>query len=438
MNKVAIVIAIFFLTFSLGIKGQTTTGTPDANYSILKNKLKRSEDDLNDEKKNTSVKYWLSRAEMFMDIYEVYRGMIMVGTDKANVMILLGGSPAEQKTWQEEGSNFEEYKYEHVTVVFKDTKVETLTEVDPLHETPLEEALVALDKAKETDIENKKEKNIKEDYDRLKKLFERQGIEQFFVENYKDSFKSFSNIYLINEKPVMEGIVDTTMLYYSGLAASKAGLVDESINYYELARKYNYPEPDLYVFLKQKYWETGDTATGVQVLEDGFKKFPENQPILIELINYYLIADRSQDALEYLKLAQEDDPENISFIFAEATLYDKMGDTDKALETYKKCILLDPQFFNAYYNIGVMYYNKAVEMYKAADEIKDADEYEVAKQEAEEVLHKSVPYMEQAHEIDKSECSTMETLKTLYYRMQLNDKYEEMKAEIESSDCSAE
>jgi tetratricopeptide (TPR) repeat protein len=236
----------------------------------------------------------------------------------------------------------------------------------------------------------------------------------------------------------MEGAIDTMMLYYTGMAASRADLLDESIKYYELAREVNCPEPDLYVFLKQKYFMKGDTAKGVEILEDGFKKDPDNQSILIELINYYLTNNRGEEALEYLQIAQKDDPTNLSFIFAEATLYDKLGETDKALETYNRCIEIDPDYFNAYYNIGVMYYNNAVEMYKAADEIGTPKEYGEATDAADVVLAKALPFMEEANRIDPEEVSTLETLKTLYYRMGMIDKYEEVKAKLESMPVTEE
>ena len=77
-------------------------------------------------------------------------------------------------------------------------------------------------------------------------------------------------------------------------------------------------------------------------------------------------------------------------------------------------------------------------MYKEADNIKDPKEYGVAKDAADVVLKKSLPYMEKAHEIDPKEASTIETLKTLYYRTQNTEKYEEMKALLESMPAKEE
>ena len=89
--------------------------------------------------------------------------------------------------------------------------------------------------------------------------------------------------------------------------------------------------------------------------------------MLVELINYYLTAGESEEALQYLNMAKEGDPGNKSYHFAEGTLYDKMGNEEKAVAAYEEAIEIDPTYFDAYYNLGVMYYNKAVEYFTEAN-----------------------------------------------------------------------
>jgi hypothetical protein len=91
---------------------------------------------------------------------------------------------------------------------------------------------------------------------------------------------------------------------------------------------------------------------------------------------------------------------------------------------------MDPTYFNSYYNLGVMFYNEAVRLYEEANSINDQKEYEAARAKGDEALASSVPYMEKAHEIDKTEPTTMETLKTLYYRLKMTEKYEAIMKEL--------
>ncbi len=445
MNKLSYLATLLLLSVTIGIMAQAPTGTPDANYSIYKNKLKKSDEGLSDPKKNVTPKFWISRAELMMDIFELNRKFIAQGTQELHVNLIYQNPLQTRDSMGADGSVYKILVFDKITIWMKNGVVDRFVETVKLHETPLAEALKCLEKAQELDVENKSAKAIKEDYGTLKKHFERYGIEEFFKPAYDMSFNAFKTIDYINQKPVMQGVIDTTMLYYTGMAASRAGLLDEAINYYEKAIANNYKEPEIYVYLKEKYYEKAtpeDSIKGFKVLESGFERFPNSQAILIELINYYLMSNQSDAALEYLRRAQEDDPENVSFIFAEATLYDKKGDTEKALATYNQCIAKDPAYFNAYYNLGVMFYNQAVELYKKADAMKNPKDYDAAKADANVVLAKALPYMEKANEIADANTdwpeetkrenvkATLETLKTLYIRLQMNDKFQLVNEEL--------
>jgi len=435
MNKITYFFAALFLVASIGIKAQSTTGTPSANYGILTNKLKKSDASLTDVKKNIKPKFWYQRAELLMDCYDVNRQYLYTGAQAIQIKLIFG-EPKETKTWQKEGNNYEQYIYERVNITFKTGLMDSYEETKPIHPDPLPEALKSLEKAEELDVEKSDSKDIKELYIKLKKYIERQAVEDFAAENFNGSLEKFKTLLSINDKPIMGGMIDTVIFYNTAMTASRAGNNAEAIKYYELARKYNHKEPNLYVFLKAKYFEVGDTAKGLTVLEEGFKRFPGNQQVLIELINYYLLRGQAKEALDYLDLAKKDDPNNISFIFAEATLYDKSGNMDKAKETYLKCVELDPLYFNAYYNLGVMYYNEAVKVYTDADKIMNQKDYDIAKAKGDDILAQAVPYMEKANQIAEANTdwpaaskqenltATLETLKTLYYRLKMTEKYD--------------
>jgi tetratricopeptide (TPR) repeat protein len=445
MKQLSYILSFLFLTMAMGVKAQAPTGTPDANFSIYKNKLKKSDEGLTDEKKTVTPKFWINRAELMMDIFELNRKFISQGIQEMHVKLIYPNPLETRDSIAQDGSVYKILAYEKIVIYLKDGVVDRFVETVKLHETPLDEALKCLNKAQEIDVEGKSAKDLKEDFGRLKDNFKVLGVEAFFKPDYKASYDAFLTVSMINDKPLMGGVIDTTIVYYTGMAASKAGMRDESIKYYEKARENNYQQPDLYVYLKEKYFEgatAADSLKGLEVLKNGFDRFPNSQSILIELINYYLLSNRGEQALEYLRLAQKDDPSNISFLFAEATLYDKMGKTEMAKETYNKCIEKEPGYFNAYYNLGVMYYNKAVEEYKAADLLKNPKEYGAAKDAADKVLAESLPFMEKANEVADANTdwpeevkrenvkATLETLKTLYVRLQMNEKYKIIMEEL--------
>lgn len=446
MNKLIKLIVVFSILLPLGLSAQegTSTQNPSTEYPVLERKLKKSDEDMADPKKNITPKYWLSRAELMMDIYNVNKKYIE-GQQKLTITFSFG---KEKEILQEEknGELYETYVYDRVNVIYKGGQLYNYVETKKIFETPLPEAKKSLEKAQEMDIEGKSKKKIKEAYTSLSELYSLNGGRAYFYDkDQKAAYENFVASLDINAKPIMENKIDTSLMYNTGLIASQLGMYDESINYFKMALDYKFPEPRIYAFLKQAYFEKGDTAAGLDYLQKGFELYPESQDIVIELINYYLVAGKSEEALNYIKIAQSKDPQNISLVFAEGTLYDKKGELAKAVEIYDKTIAMDPTFFNGYYNKAVLYYNRGQQLYKEADDAPNS-EYKKLQAQGDEQFKFAREPMEKCMEIleskanpsaeDKETLSIVyETLKAIYYRLIKDDpsmqaKFNEIKAKL--------
>ncbi len=296
---------------------------------------------------------------------------------------------------------------------------------------PLEIAFDSYQKAIKLDEKGRIEKQIDLFYQSLLNDFLNQGIEAFNNNEYKQAFKSFNYAVKVGETPIFEGGIDTSVVYNAGLAAYNAQMYKEAITRFEEVGAMGYEGGTPYILVKNAYVALGDSANALKALQTGFEKFPENEGLLIELINYYLMSGSDDAALKYIEMAIERDPENSSYWHAQGVLYDKKKMMDKAIESYNKAIELNDENFNSYYNLGALYFNRGVTMANDAINIKDPDAYakEVAK--ADEEFAKSLPYLEKAHELQPNDVGTMETLKMLYYRLQMMDKHAEISKKLE-------
>jgi tetratricopeptide (TPR) repeat protein len=431
MKRFSFSLVLFAFLTAGYLVAQTVDTEPLINYKVLENKLKKSNSAIEDPKKSLKLKTWIERGELLMDIYSIHLQYLRKGMT-INEAKLFFKEPNEIKSSQEGSVLTEEYIYDRITLIFKNGALDNWIETDKIYENPLPEAKKDLEKAIELDTEGKKKEDLVEDLNRLKLQFESEAVYCYNNDDYEGAYFNFKQILDINNLDIMGGVVDTIIYYNAGRVAKELGKNEDAIKYFEIVRGLNYPNPFLYIFLNSCYNAVGDTAAGLEVLKDGFKKYPDNQNILIELINYYLLRGISDEALDYLAIAKEEDPENISFYFAEGTLYDKLNRFEDAKKAYEYCLELDSNYFNAYYNLGVLYYNNAVKMYEEANKLNEIDEYEQEKAFADDEVAKALPYIEKAHEIDPDDIETMKTLKTLYYRMKLDDKYDEIVKELEA------
>ena len=269
-------------------------------------------------------------------------------------------------------------------------------------------------------------------YDFYNKLF-MQGVDYFNTEKYKEAGELWEYAVDIRQySTIMNESIDTSTMYNVAIAAMREGNHEKAIKFFKKVTEYDYNEGNTFILIKNSYLALNDSANAVKTLQEGFEKYPEDQNVLIELINYYLTAGASQSALEYLSLAKEKDPTNASFHHAEGTLFDKMEDFDKSVASYEKAIELNPEFFDSYYNLGVLYFNNAVKIAEEANMTLDDKKYEELKKEADEVFNQAIPLFEKCHELDSNDINTMDNLKILYYRLKMDEKHEEMKAKIDA------
>jgi tetratricopeptide (TPR) repeat protein len=421
-------VSLLFIFSFVYVDSQVPTA-PTLNYGTLQKKLEKSNLDIQNPKKAGVFKTWFVRGELFQDISDVNTEFLRLGMSTMETKLFLK-EPNEVKTVEEGGIVKQEYVYPRINLYFENDGLTGWKETEVLHPDPLGEALAAYNKTLELDTKGSLDKKVKENLERLKKQFETKAIQGFTQGDYDGAVKAFENIMEVSKTRVYAGYIDTIVVYNTALAAKNAGQHDKSIEYFKKAIELNYGGSDAYYLLKSEYAILNDSDNIIKTLEEGFKKYPDTSLLLIEIVNFYLTSGNVEKGLEYLELAEHQESSNPSIYFAKGTLYEKSGNKEKALEAYNQAIAIDPLYFNAYFNIGALYYNNAVELYEIANTMEDLKAYNEAKEIADKELEKAIPPMEKAHQINPGERAAIETLQTIYYRLQRLDKYEEMKKKL--------
>ncbi len=295
---------------------------------------------------------------------------------------------------------------------------------------PLDEALKSYKRALELDLSNRIGKSIKIKLTLLTNDLTNLAVEGFNTEDYATSLKAFESILDLQSLPVMQednpGAVDTIIIFNAGLAAFNDGNYDKAVQYYTEAAKYNYNEGRTYQLLSKAYLEKSDTTRALTALQEGLTKFPEDNGILVEMTNIYITTGKTDDAMRYLDLAIEQDPSNESFYFVKGSLLDGFGQQEAAIESYEKAIELNPGYFNAYYNLGALFYNNGVKQVEVANAVPPSDNarYEAEVAKADVWFTRSLPLMEKCYELEPDDNYAIESLRNLYYRLQMMEKYE--------------
>lgn len=255
------------------------------------------------------------------------------------------------------------------------------------------------------------------------------GINAYNEQNYEKA----ANLFLIGEKAAADlGVVDTLALYNAGLAAEQAEDYETALAQYRKATEIDYLGSKMYLYMANLYQRMDDSEGYLAVVKEGREEYPEDADLIVYELNYYLQNQKYAEAEENLKLAIKKEPDNKQLYFSLGVVYDQLGDTEKAIEAYEKAIELDPDYFDAVYNLGALYFNQGVEMNNAANEIEDNAAYEKAREEAKAVFKKAQPHLEKAHQLDPQDMGAIASLSQLYALLGETEKYQEMKAKLDS------
>ncbi|MGI6339799.1 MAG: tetratricopeptide repeat protein [Bacteroidales bacterium] len=298
---------------------------------------------------------------------------------------------------------------------------------------PLAEAYAAYEKSIELDPKGGAKKRIIANmiYNSLALDLYEQGSIQFEEQKYADALKSFKTQIEITESDKFAGAVDTGMYYNAGLAAVNSQNYDEAITYFTKCAEMEYMGITPYYQMYESYLGKGDTLKAESILKKLPEIFPGDKSVTLQLIDLYIKSGKNKEALEYLQIAKADDPQNYSLFFAEGIIYLNESRYDEAIADLTKAVELNPDIFDSQYGLGAAYINKASDMFTKANDIMDVNKYQVAIDEAMDVFAKALPYMENANKLNPDDIYALRSLKELYYRLKMPEKYEVVKAKLD-------
>jgi tetratricopeptide (TPR) repeat protein len=315
---------------------------------------------------------------------------------------------------------------------------------------PLEEAYSSYEKSIVLDTKGTIKKKILTNmiYNSLAVDFYTEGSARFEAKDYAGALKSFEYQIKITEGDSYVGAIDTGMYFNAGLAAVNSSKYNEAVKYFEKCAEMKYQGITPYFQMSQAYLSLGDTAKAEAVLTGLTSKFPDNKNITLQLIDLYIKSNKNKEALEYIKVAKEDDPNNYSLYFAAGIIYLNEADKaspavnksdlyDKTIVELTKSIEIKSDLYDTQYGLGAAYINKAADMFVKANEIMDVKKYSEAIDQANAVYAKALPYMEKAYELKPDDTYAMSSLQELYYRLKAKDasltpKYEAIKAKLDA------
>lgn len=420
------------LLLTAGYMFAQTYSAPDVES--YKKKIEKSDLTIQDAKKNIKTKTWISRGDLFFEIGSVYTKYVRSGMSKGECNLLMG-KPLSVATETIGEKEYEVQNFDGLKLYFEGDVVEFWNMLTIVKEDAYFDALDSYKKVIELDTEKKSYKELTDKLTLLHNGFVQEGSNYYSLENYAEAAKNFEAAYnTFKLEPIAKE--DTIFAYYAAVSYQTAKNNEKAIEYFKKSLELGYAQKgNTYVYLCATLQEVGDTVAGISYLKDGFTKYPENSVIIGQLINYYLAKNENiEEVLQYINVAKKNTPDNASLYCAEGVLFEQMKKNDSAKKAYSEAIKIDANNFNANYNLGVLIFNEAVELYKVANKIdfSKVKEFEAAVVLGDNKYKEALPYFEKCYVINPEERASLENVKNITFQLRNKDpemkkRYEEVK-----------
>jgi len=242
-----------------------------------------------------------------------------------------------------------------------------------------------------------------------------QGVDLYNKKDFTNALATFEKTRKINS---IFNIKDSVATFNAALCAVQLKDNKKAKGFFEELAKMNYKQPMVYTQLSNIYKTDGDTTKAAITIGKGRKLFPSDLNLIISEINLYLAKGKTKEAQELLDLAVSKDPNNPTLHFAVGANMDEFGNFEQAEKSYLKAIELKTDYFDAYYNLGALYVNKAATIMEEANKlpITETAKYDALKGNADKLLEKALPSLETAEKLMPNDYNTLITLKQLYAR----------------------
>jgi tetratricopeptide (TPR) repeat protein len=474
------------------------------SWESLSDDLKSSNEDIEHDRKKTKARTWFDRAELLYEIHSFNTAGLNVGMAAEEGIVSVKTIMGEPEEIKKADDGTETWIYPRVKIYIAEGAVQDWEETEFIVEDAILKASDALFKADEVDDRDKwKHKNSFQMLAmQVRTAVVNKGVGYYQESELEPAYKYMTEGIRLNQLPKMENDTNYTedvLQYYSGIIALGLEKTDKARKHFSKAIEMDYSPGISYHYLATTYEAEGNSDKYIETVKKGFEKYPNEEQLVIDLINYYIEQDEPDKVIEYIDLAIDKNPDNPSYYSAKATIYDNRDEKlyekyvqlmdsvheykkkafqnrfdakkkakfeklqkeaeqkaeakkeeaekvfKKADDLYAKALEKDSSFFNAAFNRGRLYYKKHERKAAESDLIfkiyKDGDRADKVMAEVEPALRKSAEFFEMAHKANPKDISTVDILRSIYFKLrdkEKQQKYLEILSELNKNKAQSD
>jgi tetratricopeptide (TPR) repeat protein len=224
-------------------------------------------------------------------------------------------------------------------------------------------------------------------------------------------------------------------IYNAAFCANLAGNHALAKKYYQKLVDLQAAQSSVYTALAVIFKDEDDFVNAGKFADMAVELFPDDYATMINAASIHLMIENSERAAEILAVMSENYADNAIVFFAKGLALDQIGMPNEAEVAYLRAIELNPEYFDAIFNLAVHYVQRGAKIMEEADGLPTDPaglrKYDEMKAQADGIFRKAIPMLEKALEMSPNNIPVMTTLRDIYVQLRMMDKAIELNEEIE-------
>ncbi|MCI5662797.1 MAG: tetratricopeptide repeat protein [Mediterranea sp.] len=215
--------------------------------------------------------------------------------------------------------------------------------------------------------------------------------------------------------------------YYASLAAAKLEDNASILKYAPYAQDDKEVGKYAMEFISTALKAQGDTDKWIASLKNGIQKYPDHPFFFGHLIDYYSNNNKYDEAMQFADEMLAKDAKNTFYLYVKGYLYHNMKDYDNAIKFYMQTVEVDPNYAEAYSNMGLVYCQQAQDFSEKATTDVNDPKYKEEQKILKSFYEKARPNYEKARALKPDAKDLwLQGLYRVYYNLDMGPEFKEI------------
>lgn len=299
---------------------------------------------------------------------------------------------------------------------------------------------------KKGNVKYKERNKIKADFKEMLDYYLKSGLTMYELHDYAKAYVMWNEYTLIakldmfagDKKPVVEDSTYNQIKYFAAMSASLNEQNEDAIRLSKEVIAANCKESgNAYEVLTNVYKAQNDTVNYLAALQEAVAKYPENPYFVGTIVNYYVMEEKTEEALKYIDQEIARNPSNVDYAVVKAELLSRqMQKFDEARAALQQILDKDATNEKAMYVMASTFTSEGDYIQEKAQDLTSNAAYEKEMARSLEKYKEALKYYEplratMAADNELRE-SVLQVMRGIYLRLGNTEKYQEVNAELQA------